>query len=73
MATPRQYSLVKFDFDSMPTEWHDKYPFEPGQAYIYFGEFPNMPGHCVVAHHGTGRIFSGYHTENFVELPEDEA
>lgn len=32
-----------------------------------------MPGHCVVADHATGQIFSGYHTENFVEIDEDEA
>jgi hypothetical protein len=31
-----------------------------------------MLGHCVVADHETGRIHSGYHTENFVELTEDE-
>jgi hypothetical protein len=31
-----------------------------------------MLGHCVVADHKTGRVYSGYHTENFVELSEDE-
>jgi hypothetical protein len=42
-------------------------------TYVFFGEIPNMPGHCVVADHVTGQIFSGYHTENFVEIDEDEA
>lgn len=32
-----------------------------------------MGGHCVVADHRTGQIYSGYHTENFVELTDDEA
>lgn len=32
-----------------------------------------MRGHCVVADHETDRILSGYHTENFREIPEDEA
>jgi hypothetical protein len=40
--------------------------------YVFFGEIPNMPGHCVVADHRTGHIFSGYHTENFTEIPRDD-
>ncbi|MCD0460144.1 hypothetical protein [Roseiconus lacunae] len=43
------------------------------RTYIFFGEIPNMRGHCVVADHQTGQLYSGYHTENFVELTEDEA
>ena len=70
---PRQYSLVSFDFSSMPSEWHEKYPFKPEGVYVYFGEIPNMKGHCVVADHKTGQIYSGYHIDNFVELDEDEA
>lgn len=37
------------------------------------GTMAAMPGHGVVADHRTGQIYSGYHTENFVEIPEDEA
>jgi hypothetical protein len=33
---------------------------------------PNMPGHCVVADAETGQLFTGYHIENFEEIPEDE-
>ena len=32
-----------------------------------------MPGHCVVADHRSGKIYSGYHTDKFVELTEEEA
>jgi len=32
-----------------------------------------MPGHCVVADHRSGRLYSGYHTENFREVAEKEA
>lgn len=71
-SIPRQYSLVTFDFDSMPEEWREKYPFKPGSVYVFFGEIPNMKGHCVVADHKTGQIYSGYHIENFVEIDEDE-
>ena len=69
---PRQYSLVRFRFDLVPIEYHDKYPFVPDGVYVFFGDIPNMPGHCVVADHKSGRIYSGYHTENFTELPFDE-
>lgn len=57
----------------MPAEYHSKYPFTIDGVYLFFGNIPNMPGHCVVADHGTGQIYSGYHTENFEELPGDKA
>lgn len=69
---PRYLSLVRFSFDSLPTNYHAKYPFVDGRTYIFFGEIPNMPGHCVVADHTTGQLYSGYHTENFIELTDDE-
>lgn len=69
---PRYLSLVRFNFDALPTTYHAKYPFVEGRTYIFFGEIPNMPGHCVVADHKTGQLFSGYHTENFVELKDEE-
>jgi hypothetical protein len=69
---PRQYSLVRFRFEELEAKFHDKYPFTADGAYVFFGEIPNMPGHCVVADHRTGRIYSGYHTEHFAEIPEDE-
>lgn len=69
---PRQYSIVKFDFETLPKSFHRKYPFKQDKLYVYFGEIANMPGHCIVADHKTGKLFSGYHTENFIELSEDE-
>ena len=69
---PRYLSLVRFQFDVVPSEYHAKYPFVDGRTYVFFGEIPNMPGHCVVADHQTGQIYSGYHTENFIELTDDE-
>lgn len=72
-SCPRCLSLVRFNFDSVPNDYHAKYPFVDGRTYIFFGEIPNMPGHCVVADHQKGQLHSGYHTENFIELTEDEA
>ena len=69
---PRQYSLTRFRFDTIAAEYHDRYPFIPDGVYIFFGVIPNMPGHCVVADHKTGRIYSGYHTKSFAELPDDD-
>jgi hypothetical protein len=72
MKNPRPLSLVKFNFDTMPVEYHSTYPFQAGAVYVFLGELVNMRGHCVVADHKTGQIYSGYHTDNFVELSEDE-
>jgi diadenosine tetraphosphate (Ap4A) HIT family hydrolase len=47
-------------------------PFKAGRAYVFLGEIPNMPGHCVVVELRGGRIWSGFHTDNFCEIPPDE-
>lgn len=60
--TIQQYSLVRF---TAPKEHADKYDFKVGQQFVFLGEIPNMPGHCVVADVESGRIHSGYHIENF--------
>ena len=59
-------------FDALPPEHQDRYPFEENAASIFSGEIPHMPGHCIVADHKTGQIYSGYHIENFMEIPEEE-
>jgi hypothetical protein len=69
---PRKLSLVKFDYDSVPEQYHAAYPFVKGKAYLFLGEIVNMPGHCAVVADDEVVKF-GYHTENFVELTEDEA
>ncbi len=47
------------------------YPWEEGEHLLYFGEVLQMPGHCVVVNK-KGRVFWGYHTDNFREPTEDE-
>ena len=69
---PRSLSLVRFSFPSLSREQRKKFPFKENGVYVFFGEIPNMPGHCVVADHKTGKILSGYHTEYFRELTRDE-
>lgn len=45
--------------------------FKNDSLVIFLGEIPNMPGHCIVAGHESGRIYSGFHTETFKEYVEE--
>lgn len=67
---PRQYSLVRFIEPN--TALHDQYPFKKDKILVFLGEIPNMPGHGIVAEYDSGKMFFGYHTDNFVEIPEEE-
>jgi len=46
--------------------------FGNDKMFIYLGEIPNMEGHCVVAGYSSGRLYSGYHPENFQLWKEEE-
>jgi len=46
--------------------------FDKDNVFLYFGEIPNMKGHCVVCGHESGKIYSGYHIENFRVATEEE-
>ena len=67
-------ALVKFDFSDMRDDWKKEYlkTFKPNKVYIFLGEIFQMPGHCIVVEMKTGKVICGYHTENFIELTEDE-
>lgn len=67
---PRQYALVRFDYSTLPEEYHKGYPFDPKCRYIYLGEIPNMQGHCIVMD-DNGKHYVGYHTSNFIELNDE--
>jgi hypothetical protein len=66
--TPRKLSLVKFIGGS-----RKRTPFKPSDTYLFLGEIAQMPGHCAVVELGSGRVWTGYHTDNFREVPDDEA
>lgn len=69
----RQYALIKLTEDFKEAMANDKaHPIMQEDVFIYFGEIPNMLCHCVVAGHKSGKVFSGYHIENFQELTEEE-
>lgn len=65
---PRQFSLVTLRDAARGSE----YPFAADLPLVYLGEIPNMAGHCVVAGSESGRIYTGYHIDTFVELSENE-
>jgi hypothetical protein len=45
------------------------YPFEDGEILLFLGEIHKMEGHCIVVK-SDGRIFWGYHTQNFEEIAD---
>ena len=67
------YALVAFyppDDDAMIKMFKDKHGVEHLQKFIFLGEIPNMPGHCVVADYATGILTCGLRTEYFAALNE---
>lgn len=72
-ALPK-YKLVKFVNPLSETDpYYYSYPFKNGESLLFLGEIEQMPGHCVVVQgNKDGKIHYGYHTDNFVELTDDE-
>ena len=67
-------TLVKFDYTNVPSEVHHYYLkiFDFNEAFLYMGDISQMDGHCVLCSLKTGKILTGYNTENFIALTEDE-
>ena len=47
-------------------------PLLKEETFIFLGEIPNMKEHCVIVGRLSGRIYSGYHIQDFEELTENE-
>lgn len=69
---PRELSLVRLRKKVSQSSSAKQLPFFDDMPLVFLGEIPNMPGHGVFAGHRSGRIYSGYHIEQFVELSESE-
>lgn len=65
-------TMCRFDFAGMFPDQHMHYPFTERDVFVYLGDIRQMPGHCVVVRMSDNVVFTAYHTENFVELTEDE-
>jgi len=70
----RQYAFVRLAtfYKKMCVEQKVKSPLLSEEVFIFLGEIPNMQGHCVIVGHTTGKIYIGYHIEDFEELSRDE-
>jgi hypothetical protein len=68
------YTIVEFNKDSCTKEMYDRYYLEifEGKHFIFLGEISNMPGHCILVDIKTGLILSGYHSDNFKEVKEND-
>lgn len=62
--------LARFDVSGLKG-YLDHYPFEPDETVLCLGEIENMPGHVAIAKKD-GRVFWGYHPENFPKIPLDD-
>jgi len=49
-----------------------KYPFVDDVPLVFLGEIANMPEHGVFVGFRSGKVYSGYHIWEFVELSPDE-
>jgi len=67
----RQNALVKFNEDVLETYRSTDEDFVEELRFVYLGEIPNMPGHCIIGGY-SGKIHFGIHTNDLVELSEDE-
>ena len=67
-----KYPLVKFDFETMPKQHHEFYEVFRGKTLLLLGEIKQMQGHCILIDIKSGEIHSCYHTDNFIELTEEE-
>lgn len=68
----RSMSLVKFDWDKMPIEYHKAFPFSQHDVFVYLGEIKQMPGHGVFINTRSSQVYCCYHTDEFIELTNEE-
>lgn len=66
-------TLVRYVFLGLDKKHLRHIPFTKDDTFVYLGDIVQMPGHCIVIRMKDGKVFCGYHTEDFVEIPEEEA
>lgn len=78
-AIPRALSLVRFtkEFSDFMEDYYKRNPnkdnqFTGDEQFIFLGEIPNMPEHCVIINVATRETTIGHHIENFIELTSEE-
>ncbi len=79
-AKPRGLAWVKIDIGGLHESERQHYEQYRGRQFIFLGEIPNQPGHSLIAelggngerHERSGVILIVVHTDDLVELTEDE-
>lgn len=67
-----KFKLVRFVNPLKPNDpYYNSYPFNESQHLLFLGEIEQMPGHCIVVDE-EGKTFWRYHTNDFVELTDEE-
>lgn len=75
---PRPFSIVRFCGQYNPEDMERYYKKLVGKHYIFMGEIPNQPDHCVLWAVGprnkdyVGKPEFFRHTADFEEVPEDD-
>jgi hypothetical protein len=70
--SPRKFSLVKLKKKWASEPAAKALPFIDDMPLVFLGEITNMPGHGVFVGHRSGKVYSGYHIFQFVEVSEKE-
>jgi hypothetical protein len=68
----RKLSLVRLKKKWAAEPTSQDLPFINDMPLVFLGEIPNMREHGVFVGHMSGRVYSGYHIAQFVELSDDE-
>ena len=70
----RQNAFVVFDKKSCTEELYNQHfkEYFEGKLFVYLGEIPQTPGHCILSDLKTGKIEGLWHTSNFREATEEE-
>lgn len=58
-------SIVNFNLGDTPENQRKNYPLHEGRTYVFMGEIPSMPNHCVVFDYKSGQMYAGYSTDMF--------
>lgn len=69
---PRFMSICKFTTAYYPKELQSQWPMDKRGRFIFFGEIPNMPGHCIVMNMSTKEFHNSWPVHLFVELCDED-
>jgi hypothetical protein len=69
---PRKLSMVRLKRKWASDPSAQELPFINDMPLIFLGEIPNMPDHGVFIGHYSGKVYSGFHIWQFIEIPDEE-